>query len=97
MNIFTLFSGTGNATQTAVNIAQLNYSEVNRNNIGVYSVAQASGTVSTTLQGSVDGTNFITIASAVVQNTGNTVMLMPWMRVISGSHSGGAFTCYIVQ
>jgi len=55
----------------------------NRNNVGAVQMVRASGAGAPTvrLEGSVDNTNWVTVASGITTTSAVTVSLYPFMRV----------------
>lgn len=84
-NAVTLYSGSGSGAQAAVNVPELIRDNQNRNNTGHVQVIGA-GTVS--VEGSANGTNWITIVSGVTASNGFHIALFPFMRANVTTASG---------
>ena len=96
MKVYNLGSFTGATTGTAVEIDSGIVTPQSLPNTAVF---QHIGTTATMdVQGSIDGTNYITITdSALAANTGISVMVMPYMRAKCISLTSGTSTCYLAR
>jgi len=97
MKVYNLGSFTGATTGTAV---EIDAGIVTPQSLPSTAVFQHVGTGTATMdvQGSIDGTNYITITlSTLAANTGISVMVMPYMRAKCISYTSGTSTCYLAR
>ena len=91
--IYTTSSLVSAGAKTAYHLDNVQGAVENQNNVGTVQIVGAS---TVTVEGSVDGTNFMPIAASLTSAAGATLALMPFMRANVTVASGSSLTVYLV-